>query len=67
MGPWLVLAKALLTKALALEAAVGAASATALLLVPACRDDQPYGFIVTIKTWHCVAAVQLFKCAQYNQ
>ncbi len=62
-----MLAKALLTKALALEAAVGAASATALLLVPACRDDQLHGLIMTIKTQHCVAAMQLLKCAQYDQ
>jgi len=67
LGPWLALARALLTKALALEAAVGAASAATLLLVLACRDNQLDGFIMTMKTWHCVAAVQLFKCAQYNQ
>ncbi len=69
MGPWLALARALLTKALALEAAVGAASAAAaaLLLVLTCRDDQLDGFIMTIKTQHSVAAIQLYKRAQYNQ
>jgi len=68
LGPWLALARALLTKALALEAAVDAASAAALLLllVPACRDDQPHGVIMTIKTQHCAAAIQLFKRARHN-
>lgn len=69
LGPWLALARALLTKALALEAAVGAASAAAaaLLLVPACRDNQLDGFSMTTKARDCAAAIQLFKRAQYNQ